>query len=319
MAAHDAWALICRLFAGGTPVFRGALSPAEIRACLSLGPAIKPTVVNRTFTLCPYCQLRNGQIFGDGQGGQVCQCSDCGSIPLAADDRAAVMLDEGWLRSKLRIALEIESRDGVTDLGDGIWRLGEARREPVLLSRSLTRLWADPSVFDRVRVPGADIRVIAPRATQMRGAPFTDGIEWLPLEERFTFYGGGIAHIRPGATPEPAVAADPWTPVHGPFSADFGWVTLDDWTHGPIRCTDGQAAVFSALWSFKGAEVDGERVMTRAGQASDKPIDLFKVKTANKGKPEYEGPLHAYRALVKSNRRQGVYWMPCAAPDFVSP
>ena len=135
--------------------------------------------------------------------------------------------------------------------------------------------------------------------------------EKLPLEERFTFYGGGIAHIRPGATSEPAVAADPWTPVHGPFSADFGWVTLDDWTHGPIRCTDGQAAVFSALWSFKGAEVDGERIMTRAGQTSDKPIDLFKVKTANKGKPEYEGPLHAYRALVKSNRRQGVYWMGC--------
>ena len=58
--------------------------------------------------------------------------------------------------------------------------------------------------------------------------------------------------------------------------------------------------------------------MARAGQASDKPIDLFKVKTANKGKPEYDGPLHAYRALVKSNRRQGVYWMPCATPDFVS-
>ncbi len=33
------------------------------------------------------------QIFSDGQGGQVCQCPDCGPIPLAADDRAAVMLD----------------------------------------------------------------------------------------------------------------------------------------------------------------------------------------------------------------------------------
>ncbi len=287
-------------------------------ACSSLGPAVKPTVVNRTFTLCPYCQLRNGQIFGDGQGGQVCQCPDCGPIPLAADDRAAVMLDEGWLRSKLRIALEIESRDGVTDLGNGIWRLGEARREPVLLSRSLPRLWADPAVFDRIRVPGAGIRVIAPRAAEVRGVPFAAGIDWLPMEERFTFYGGGIAHIRPGATPEPPVAVDPWTPVHGPFSADFGWVTLDDWAHGPIRCTDGQAAVFSALWSFKGAEVDGERIMTRAGQSSDKPIDLFKVKTTNKGKPEYEGPLHAYRALVKTNRRQGVYWMPCASPDLAS-
>ncbi|MFN7644542.1 MAG: hypothetical protein ACK5PW_15905 [Burkholderiales bacterium] len=268
--------MVCRLFAGGTPVFRGALSPAEIRACTSLGPAIKPTVVNRTFTLCPYCQLRNGQIFSDGQGGQVCQCPDCGPIPLAADDRAAVILDEGWLRSKLRIALEIESRDGVTDLGDGIWRLGDARREPVLLARSLTRLWAEPAVFDRIRVPGASIRVIAPRAAQMRGAPFPTGIVWLPLEERFTFYGGGIAHIRPGTTPEPAAAADPWTPVHGPFSADFGWVTLDDWTHGPIRCTDGQAAVFRALWSFKAEPVTAERVMQR-GHAVLDLLDLPNV------------------------------------------
>lgn len=81
---------------------------------------------------------------------------------------------------------------------------------------------------------------------------------------------------------------------------------MDDWSLGPIRCTDSQAAVFSSLWSFKGAEMDGERIMKRAGQESDKPIDLFKVKTANKGKPEYEGPLHAYRALVKSKRREGV-------------
>jgi hypothetical protein len=73
---------------------------------------------NRTFTLCP----------------------DCGPIPLAADDRTAVMLDEGWLRSKLRIALEIESRDGVADLGHGIWRLGEARREPVTFQESARSL-----------------------------------------------------------------------------------------------------------------------------------------------------------------------------------
>ena len=138
MSTHEAWSLVCRLFAGGTPVFRGALSPAEIVACATLGPAIKPTVINRTFTLCPYCQQRSGQIFGDGQGGQICQCPDCGPIPLAADDRAAVRLDETWLMLKMRIALEIESRDGVTDLGDGVWRLGEARREPVLLSRSLS-------------------------------------------------------------------------------------------------------------------------------------------------------------------------------------
>ena len=190
MSAHQAWALVCRLFAGGTPVFRSALSPAELRACAALGSAIKPTVANRTFALCPYCQLRSGQIFSNGQGGQICHCPDCGPVPLAPDDRTALELDESWLRSKLRTALGIESRDSVVDLDDGVWRLGAARRDPVLLARNLNRLWANQSLFDRVRVPGGNTRVIAPRTSQLRGSPFPAGTEWLPLEERFMLYGG---------------------------------------------------------------------------------------------------------------------------------
>ena len=248
-------------------------------------------------------------------GGQICQCPECGPIPLTAEDRAALMLDEGWLRSKLRMAMEIESRDGITDICDGVWRLGDARRSPVLLARSLTRLWSDPSIFDRLRVAGANIRVVAPKTRELRGNPFAAGVEWLPLEERFTLYGGGIAFIDSDTGQAPLIVAEPWAAYLGPFSPDFRWVTLDDWPHGPIRCTDGQAAIFRALWSFKGVKVDAERVMLKAGQDSQKPNDLFKVKKENKGKPEYEGPLHAYRTLVKSTRRPGAYWMPCATTE----
>ena len=313
MSTHVAWSLVCRLFRGGTPIFRGALSPPEVTACASMGAAIKATVISRAFVLCPYCQLQSGQIVGDGKGGQVCQCPECGPITLTPNDRAAVMLDEGWLRSKLRMAMEIESRDGITDIADGVWRLGDSRRSPVLLARSLNRLWADPSILDRVRVTSADIRVIAPKSREMRGNPFATGIEWLSLEERFTFYGGGIGLIGADKGQALMVVAEPWAAYLGPFSADFKWVTVEDWPHGPIRCTDGQAAVFKALWSFKGVKVDAERVMLKAGQDSEKPIDLFKVKKENKGKPEYEGPLHAYRTLVKSTQRPGAYWMPCAS------
>ena len=101
----------------------------------------------------------------------------------------------------------------------------------------------------------------------------------------------------------------PSAPVSGPFSADFRWITLPDGEHGQVRCTDGQAAVFRSLWSFKAVEVDGDRVMQRAGLASGKPNDLFKVKQRYKGNPDYEGPLFAYRALVKSNRREETYWI----------
>jgi hypothetical protein len=95
-------------------------------------------------------------------------------------------------------------------------------------------------------------------------------------------------------------------------------VTLPGWSQGAIRCTDGQAAVFRSLWSFKAVEVDGDRVMQRAGLASGKPNDLFKIKQRYKGNPDYEGPLFAYRALVKSNRREGTYWMPCAGGTVIS-
>ncbi len=313
MAAHDAWALVCRLFAGGTSMLRSSLSPHDVAALSVLGKAVKPTAVDQSFVLCPHCQQHRAQVWGDGRGGRLCRCPDCGPVAIEANDGSALALDEDWLRQKMRLALGIESRDGIDDLGDGVWRLGDARRSPVLLARDLTRVLQEPALLDRVRVAGGDIRVITPKLRMTRGSPFGPGVEWLVLEERFTFYGGGIAFIRPGAGTELTVAADPWAPVHGPFSADFSWVTLSDWPHGPIRCTEGQAAIFSALWSFKGVKVDGERVMLKAGQESDKPNDLFKVKTANKGKPEYEGPLHAYRALVESNRRQGLYWMPCAS------
>ena len=315
MSVHEAWSLVCRLFSGGTPVLRAALSAAELRACETLGAAIKPTVVSRAYALCPYCQLRNGQIFSADEEGQICLCPECGSIPITASDRGAVMLDEHWLRSRLRMALEIENRDGVTEIIDGVWRLGDARREPVLLARSLSRLWAEPAIFDRVRVAGAGIRVIAPHSPATRGAPFPSGIEWLPLEERFMFYGGRITVITgsSGLNAEEPSPSNASAPVCGPFSADFHWVTLPDWEHGPIRCTEGQAAIFEALWSFRGVPVDGDRAMRRAGLSSGKPNDLFKVKRRYKGDPEYEGPLFAYRALVKSNRREGTYWLAAKA------
>jgi len=37
--------------------------------------------------------------------------------------------------------------------------------------------------------------------------------------------------------------------------------------------------------------MDGKRIMKRAGQESDKPIDVFKVKSRDKGKPEAIAPL----------------------------
>ena len=304
MATHDAWALICRLFAGGTPVLRAMLSPREAVALSILGKAVKPTVMDQSFVLCPHCQQHRAQVWSDGRGGRMCRCPDCGPVTVEAADGAALVLDEDWLRQKMRLALGIESRDGIDDLGGGAWRLGDARRSPVLLARDLTRVLHEPALLERVRVAGGDIRVITPRPSTTRGAPFGAGVEWLALEERFAFYGGGITFI---ATPSPVAqaVADPATQVNGPFSADFRWATLPDVQATPIQFTKGQASVFKALWELKGVEVDGERVMQRAGQKSDKPIDLFKIKAKDKGNPLHAARLAAYGALVVTQQRAG--------------
>ncbi|MGH8758379.1 MAG: hypothetical protein ACREVW_02520 [Burkholderiales bacterium] len=182
----------------------------------------------------------------------------------------------------------------------------------MLLARDLMRVLQEPALLDRVRVAGGDIRVITPKPRATRGSPFTIGVEWLVLEERFTFYGGGIAPIGAPSPSGKSVVADPATPVKGPFSADFKWVTLPDGDGTPIRCTDGQAKVFEALWSFKGEATTAERIMQRAGLDSAKPSDLFKIKTSDKGKPAPAAQHAAYGALVVTQKRAGLYSMPCA-------
>jgi len=318
MAAHDAWDLVCRLFAGGTPVLRAALSPRDVDALSVLCKAIKPTTVNQSFVLCPHCQQHRAQVWGDGRGGRMCRCPDCGPVAVEAKDGMALALDEDWLRQKMRLALGVESRDGIGDLGDGVWRLGDARRSPILLARDLTRVLHEPALLDRVRVAGGDIRVITPRPRTTRGSPFGPGVEWLALEDRFTFYGGGIALVGTPAPAKQAPIADPTTPANGPFSADFKWVTLPNISSTPIRFTDGQAGVLAALWSFKGEATTAERIMQRAGLESAKPIDLFKIKARDKGKPEPEAQHAAYGALVVTQQRAGLYSMPCAGKQSSS-
>jgi hypothetical protein len=303
--------LVCRLFASGTPVLRATLSPREAATLSVLGKAVKLTAMDQSFVLCPHCQQHRAQVWGDGRGGRMCRCPDCGPVAVEAADGAALALDEDWLRQKMRLALGIESRDGIDDLGDGVWRLGDARRSPVLLARDLTRVLQEPALLERVRVAGGDIRVITPRPSTTRGAPFGTGVEWLVLEERFTLYGGAISFIATSPPTTPAVA-DPATPVNGPFSADFKWATLPDVQATPIQFTDGQSKVFGALWSFKGEATTADRIMQRAGLGSDKPSDLFKIKAKDKGKPEPAAQHAAYGALVVTQQRAGLYAMPCA-------
>ena len=69
----------------------------------------------------------------------------------------------------------------------------------------------------------------------------------------------------------------------------------------PIRLTKAQAAVFRVLWEAEGNPLSAEQVMLRAGYGSAKPIDVFKRNPESK---------RAYVALVKTNQKDGLYWLP---------
>lgn len=309
MSAHESLSLICRLFAAGAPIHQSALPPLERCVIPSLRFALRSVPISRYRALCPFCHLSLGFVYSGDFERQRCRCPDCGLIPIKSEDLLGILLDEKWLQRRLRLAMNIASQDGVNEIADGIWRIGNARRDPVVLARSLDHVWRDPSVLDRVRVSRGKTTVITPVKRKVGLAPLGDEVTWLPLQERFAIYGSGLSFIEPGEKQSRAITNDPATPVHGPFSEDFRWVTLAEWPHGPIRLTKGQAAIFRALWSFHGVKVDAQRLMVRAGLSSAKPIDLFKVKANKQSDDDRTRPLAAYRQLVLSNRREGLYWL----------
>ena len=308
--ARDGWALVCRLFAHGNAVRQAAFSPAEIASMKVLGRAVKSASVNQQYIVCPGCDQHSGEICADGHGGRICCCPECGPVTVEGSDLAAWKLDEDWFRRSLRRALDIQSHDDAIELVDGIWRLGAARQSPIMLARDLARLWREPYVFGRVRTGKGTIRVIAPKHSQVRGKPFDDaaGVEWLPLEEKFMLHGDGISFLGGGEAVAVARTVDPSIPVHGPFSADFRWVTLKGWQHGPIQLSERQSAVQRVLWELNGAKIKRDRLMSKANIRSN-PYALFSVKKHERGKPEHEGPLFAYNALVLSEQ-SGDYSIP---------
>lgn len=308
MSVHSGWRLVCRLFAAGRPVRAQSLTPAESALVGSLPQAIRPTVVDNSHVLCPYCHQHSAPVTANAQGGRQGYCPDCGPVDLMPEDLRAYALDDGWIQRNLRLALDIQSRDGIDQLSDGVWRLGDARHSPVVLARRLTSVWKEPGLLERVRVAGSPIRLITPIQRNVRGTPAGYGFEWLPLEERFALYGGGITAVGMESSSRlaaPLALADPTAPIHGPFSKDFRWVTVPEIRHEPIPLTKTQGAVFEALWSFKGQPQLGSQIMARAGSKTTKPGDIFK-------NVRYRNAKQAFQLLVQVNNRDAIYAMPCA-------
>lgn len=273
--------------------------------------ALKPFVADNRYVLCGYCGLHTAQVYRQG-GLLELNCPECGPVQVTTDQFKAWVVDAEWLIRKLRAALAIPAQDATVAITRDVWRLGQYQRRPVFLARSLDAVLHHPSVIARARGAALPWLVTPKPLRDVDADPQPGSATWLPMEERFTLYGGSISIVDPAAGE--AATIDTTHAEHGPFSEDFRWVHLADSPGNPIALSEGQAAVFSAMWHFAGRPQEAHTIMSRAGLTSDKPIDVFKVKVRNKGDPKYEGPLHAYQLLVQTDRRAGTYGMACAAP-----
>lgn len=308
----SAWALACSLFGRAGPTIESALSDPERDALALLIElkAVKPVKFDARFVLCPYCQLHRGSVV-QGGAGLICNCPDCGPVSIDKPDTRAWVLDADWLIRKLRGALDIPVQQGPVAVVSDLWRLGAYQRSPVVLARTVDHVLQQPSLIGRTRGTALPWLITPKPIRDIDHDPVAGVASWLPLEERFSLYGGNLSFVAPGACVD-EFTMETTEAVNGPFSADFRWVHLPDDQSGPIALSEAQAAVFSALWHFGGQEQEAHIIMSRAGYSSDKPIDVFKVKKQNKGDPKYEAPLRAYKTLVITNQRAGIYAMPCA-------
>jgi len=302
--------LAALLFVRGGFSLESGLHDGEISALqvLKQVKAVVASKVNATDAMCAFCGLYRGPIFRSDDGLMV-QCPDCGPFRLDPASQRSWQLDDEWLIRKLRGALDIAAHSTVSPIAEGVWDIGRYKKRPVVLARRIDLVERHGLRIFHGPEPRNQSWVITPRPLgRLTQDPLAGAATWWHLEDRFALHGMTLRLL--GDDPDAVVDANGAVipvAVHGPFSQDFTWVHLDGWPQGPIRLTEAQARLFEVLWEHRNQAQSAELLMRQAGLASEKPMDVFKLKASNRGDAKYEGPLHAYERLVIRQRRHGLY------------
>ena len=302
--------LAALLFVRGGFSLESGLHDGEISALqvLKQVKAVVASKVNATDAMCAFCGLYRGPIFRSDDGLMV-QCPDCGPFRLDPASQRSWQLDDEWLIRKLRGALDIAAHSTVSPIAEGVWDIGRYKKRPVVLARRIDLVERHGLRIFHGPEPRNQSWVITPRPLgRLTQDPLAGAATWWHLEDRFALHGMTLRLL--GDDPDAVVDANGAVipvAVHGPFSQDFTWVHVDGWPQGPIRLTEAQARLFEVLWEHRNQAQSAELLMRQAGLASEKPMDVFKLKASNRGDAKYEGPLHAYERLVIRQRRHGLY------------
>ena len=302
--------LAALFFVRGGVSMESGLHDGEIQALhvLKEAKAVVPGQINASDAMCAFCGLYRGPIFRNDDGLMV-QCPDCGPFRLDLASQRSWQLDDEWLIRRLRGALDIAPHSAASPIVDGVWDIGRYKKRSVVLARRIDLVERHGLRIFHGPEPRNQSWVITPRPLgRLTQDPLEGTATWWHLEDRFALHGMALRLL--GDDQDILVDSDGRgipVAVHGPFSSDFAWVHLADWPHGPIRLTEAQSRLFAVLWEYRHQAESAEFLMRHAGLSSDKPMDIFKVKAANRGDPLYEGPIQAYEQLVSRQRRLGQY------------
>ena len=302
--------LAALLFVRGGFSLESGLHDGEVSALhvLKQVKAVVAGQVNASDAMCAFCGLYRGPIFRSDEGLMV-QCPDCGPFWLDPASQRSWQLDDEWLIRKLRGALDIAPQTTTTPIVEGVWDIGRYRKRPVVVARRIDLVERHGLQIFHGHEHRIQSWVITPRPLgRMPQDPLAGVATWWHLEDRFALHGMTLRLLDDDQELSDCVQ-DGGVPaaVHGPFSNDFQWVHLDGWSHGPIRLSAAQARLFAALWVHRHQAQSAEFLMREAGLDSTRPMDVFKVKSANRGDVLYEGPLLVYERLVNRQRRLGLY------------
>lgn len=269
--------------------------------------AIVPGAMDSRYASCSFCGLHRGPVFRcDGE--MHVQCPDCGPYKVDVSEQRNWSLDIDWMIRKLRAALNIAAHIAIHKLYEGVWQIGMYKKRAVILAERIELVVANALNLFHGKTPRLDSWVITPRPLSRTSLdPLLGTATWWHLEDCFAIYGNGLRFVGEEGDVIEASVEPRSVAVHGPFSETFEWVHIPDWSNDPIRLTAAQAAIFEVLWRYRGQPQSAETIMSKAHLYSDKLIDVFKIKAANRGDSTYEGPMHAYETLVIRNRRLGLY------------
>jgi hypothetical protein len=269
--------------------------------------AIVPGALDSRYASCSFCGLHRGPVFRcDGE--MHVQCPDCGPYKVDVSEQRNWSLDIDWMIRKLRAALNIAAHIVIQKLYEGVWQIGVYKKRAVILAERIELVVANALNLFHGKTPRPDSWVITPKPLGRTSSdPLSGTATWWHLEDCFVIHGNGLRFVGEEGDVIEALVEPRSVAVHGPFSETFEWVHIPDWSNDPIRLTAAQAAIFEVLWRYRGQPQSAEMIMSKAHLSSDKLIDVFKIKAANRGDLTYEGPMHAYETLVIRNRRLGLY------------